>query len=691
MHHAIQRLKIILVFAIFVVPALFLKSAHGQQDKETLVVISTRTPAPQLAQNISVVDADDLNEIEAIHMQQVLSLVPGVSTQRGNGQESLPGIRSAVLTGAGACGSVLVTEDAIPVRGPAFCNVNELFDTHFEQAASVEVVRGPGSAFYGSNALTGMVNVNLDLDTPDSVSLELGSNDYVRLSTSLGLGAQDNHRVFLTLTDDGGYRDNAGYEQGKFSWRYQKSVDGQTRSAGITLSDLDQETAGFIVGDGAYLDETLARQNLDPEAFRQTRALRAWYRLTGELSGDSDYNLAVYLRDTDMDFLLHFLPGDPLEQNSQSGIGWQSSLRRQLSNEMSLTVGLDGDWSTGELSQVQDAPTAGSAFLQETIPVGVHYDYEVDASQIAAFAQLDWQLSDQWHLLAGIRGERLDYDYDNLSLDGRTRDDGSECGFGGCRYSRPADRSDHFVDWSPKLQLRYVANETWSWFGAVSVSARAPQATELYRLQRAQRVADLDSVRATNVELGFQYRSEAIKINASVYSLDLDNVIIRDADFFNIDDNRTASNGVELSANWQLTPHWSLAFAGTLASHKYDSDQILSGTNINGLRVDTAPETVANIRLKFSPNDRLQFVSELQHVDEYFLEPLNEFTYPGHEVVNFYASYELAPDWELSGRIQNVFDERYAKRADYTSFTDQRYFPGEPRTFFVTLKKTFAR
>ena len=45
--------------------------------------------------------------------------------QRGSGQESLTALRSPVLTGAGACGAVLVLEDGIPIRPVGTCNVND--------------------------------------------------------------------------------------------------------------------------------------------------------------------------------------------------------------------------------------------------------------------------------------------------------------------------------------------------------------------------------------------------------------------------------------------------------------------------------------------------------------------------------------------------------------------------------------
>ena len=82
---------------------------------EEVAVISRRvaTPLIELPANVSVLNAQELSELSAVHIQQALSQVPGVSMQRGNGQESLPAIRSAVQTGAGACGSVLVMEEGL--------------------------------------------------------------------------------------------------------------------------------------------------------------------------------------------------------------------------------------------------------------------------------------------------------------------------------------------------------------------------------------------------------------------------------------------------------------------------------------------------------------------------------------------------------------------------------------------------
>jgi len=677
----IYRLSLSALSAILVLPV-------NADELEEVSVIGTRTAQPVSTQaaNVSLLGSDELLRVTPVHIQQALSRVPGVSLQRGNGQESLPGIRSAVLTGAGACGSVLILEEAIPVRGAGVCNVNELFDTHFEQAGRIEVVRGANTSFYGSNALTGSVNVVLPSEGRDQASLEVGENSYLRGKAAV---SYNGGRVYASITEDGGYRDDSGYQQQKFSWRHAASVGNWQLQAGATYTDLDQETAGFIVGLDSFRDRDLARQNLDPEAFRKTRSLRTWLKASTELASGAQVHSTVYFRDTDMDFRLHFLPGDPLEQNAQTGIGWQSAITFTPSDSLNWAIGFDGDITDSELRQTQDEPTQGSAFLTETIPTGVHYDYEVDAQQIALFTHADWSISEQWRVVAGARLERTDYDYDNLSLDGRTRDDGTECGFGGCRYSRPADREDDFTHLSPKLELHYVANDAWKFSVSLADSFRAPQATELYRLQREQTVADLDVVESVSAELSARYQSDNLQFSVSLYRLDIDNLIIRDSDFFNVDGQSTLSQGIEFSLDQRLSEQWSWRAVGSYADHEYTSDLIIGGQNFNGNTVDTAPEFFGSFFLTWQPNPKASVEFEVQHVSSYFLDPSNDNEYEGHTLLNARADYQLDDHWGFALRMLNVADQRYAERADFTSFTDERYFPGEPRSVFAEARYRF--
>lgn len=674
--------------SLIVLASLFTTISSASDPLEEVSVIGTRSPQPTSLQaaNVTLIGSEDLERVSPVHIQQILNRVPGVSFQRGNGQESLPSIRSAVVTGAGACGSVLILEESIPVRGAGACNLNELFDTHFEQAERIEVVRGANTAFYGSNALTGSVNVVLPSEGQDQAGLELGANNYVRAKAAV---SYNGGRVYATITDDGGYRDDSGYNQQKLSWRHAQQLGRWQLKAGASYTSLDQQTAGFIVGRNSYKDRTLARQNLDPEAFRKTNSLRAWLTASTELENGANASGTVYVRDTDMDFRLHFLPGDPLEQNAQSGFGWQSAINIKVKESLNLTIGFDGDLTDSELQQTQDQPTLGSAFLRATIPTGVHYDYQVDAQQMGLFTHADWSLAERWRLVAGARLEKTKYSYDNLSLNGRTRDDGSKCGFGGCRYSRPADRDDSFTHLSPKLELHYNANNAWRFSLALADSFRAPQATELYRLQRAQTVADLDIVDAVSVELSAKYQVDSLQFSASIYRLDIDNLIIRDSSFFNVDGQSTLSHGVEFSFEQALNIRWSWRAIGSFAEHQYTSDLIVGDRNFNGNAVDTAPEFFGSLFLTWQATPMASVEMEIQRMGSYYLDPSNDSEYQGHTLVNARVDYALDDHWAFGLRLLNATDQRYAERADFTSFTDERYFPGQPRSLFAEARYRF--
>jgi len=194
--------------------------APSDEPMTELVVTGQRREQPRLqhAGNIDRIDTESLVAIQHHHMHELLTRVSGVWLSRGSGQEHLTAIRSPVLTGAGSCGAFLFLEDGIPIRPAGFCNVNSLFEVNSEQAQSIEVIRGPGNALYGSNALHGIVNVLMPRPGPDRtprVSLEIGANDFYRAKADLPFSSESPWLASLAYADDGGFRDDSGYQQGK--------------------------------------------------------------------------------------------------------------------------------------------------------------------------------------------------------------------------------------------------------------------------------------------------------------------------------------------------------------------------------------------------------------------------------------------------------------------------------------------
>ena len=655
-----------------------------------LVVTSHRREQPKLlhAGNIDRLDATTLAAVQHQHIHELLTRVSGVWLSRGSGQEHLTAIRSPVLTGGGSCGAFLFLEDGIPIRPAGFCNVNSLFEINTEQAQSVEVIRGPGNALYGSNALHGIVNVLMPAPGTDRtplLSLELGANDFVRVRTDLPFDRKSSWLASIIYADDGGFRDESGYQQGKLHVKRHWDLDEGEFLLGLTATDLDQQTAGFILGEDAYKDPDLNRSNPNPEAFREASSQRL-YGIWTRAREHFDLDLRPYLRHSDMRFLQHFLPGQPLEENGHFSAGMISSAAFD-SEIFRTTIGVDIEWSDMFLKQSQDGPTEGSDFLVETRPEGNHYDYDVTSFGIAPYIQTEFAANDRLNIGAGLRVDYIRYEYDNRMLTGNTRDDGTECGFGGCLYSRPADRSDNFTNIAPKLSMAYSVNDTSSVFASLSRGFRAPQATELYRLQSGQETADLDSERVDAFEIGLRRNQANLSLDLALFAMRKRDSVFRDAEGFNVTGARSKHRGIEVAVDWPLASAWLLEVDATYARHTYDFDAItLRGeTFVSGRDVDTAPRWLGSIELSWVATNNIDFGLQWTTIGKYFVDAENQFRYPGHAIANLRAGIRLSPQFGLTLRLNNIADRDIADRADY-AFGNYRYFPGRGREFFAEIR-----
>ncbi|MDN3379970.1 MULTISPECIES: TonB-dependent receptor [unclassified Pseudoalteromonas] len=678
-------MRLFIVTTALLASPISIASEKNNIERITTTASRAEVSADPLPLVISSITQAQLDLIAPTHIEQVLKKIAGANVQHGNGQEYLPALRSPVLSGAGACGGILTAEDGIPLRAAGFCNINELFEAHTEMAERVEVLKGPGSALYGSNAVHGVINVITPDTTYDEhlLGLDLGSYGYSRFKLRSGKDL-DNQGIGInaSVTHDTGYRDDESVDQEKLNLRHRYTNDELSITTGLSYTNLDQKTAGFIEGFESYKDDEIAQQNFDPDAFREASSFRLWSKAQWQTEQDM-LTITPYVRNQSMTFFKHFLPGTPLEENSQSGVGIQSLWQHAYSNTFTLNLGLDSEYTRADFLQYQDQPTQGSDFLIATVPQGKHYDYNVTSILLAPFVSLDWQ----WQALSvslGARFERLNYDYTNNMLAGRTDENGNECGFGGCRYSRPPSSENTFTNTSPKLGLSYQLTANNYLYANLSKGYRAPQAAELYQLQRDQQVADLESETADNLEFGFKGQYQQLHYVFSAYAMNKENVIFRDSDFFTVNDGQTQHRGIELELDYQLTDTLQLALAASHAKHTYSYDQTLSGININSNEIDTAPRNVANLQANWQITNNTLVALEWHHVSDYFTDPENQHNYAGHNLLNLRATWQATEQLKLTARINNLMDTAYAERADYTSFTGDRYFPGDPRNIMIS-------
>ena len=627
-----------------------------------IVVTATRLPDSTLdvAATVDVLGRAALESIVPTHPAEVLNAVPGVNVQQGSGQEHLTAIRSPVLTGGAGAGSFLYLEDGVPTRAAGFGNVNGLFELGTEFAAAVEIFKGPGSVLYGSNAQHGLVNVLSRAPDGSGSARVIVSDDGQAEARASWSDAET--RLSLDLAHDDGFRADSGFDQQKFQWRQNARLGAWDLSALTSVQNLNQETAGFLQeGPDAFRDRELIETNAFPEAFRDAWSARVQARLSRE-AGFGSVALTPYVRASEIEFLRHFVPGQALERQRHWSVGALSTL---YAGEW--IAGVDAEYTRGSLFEFQDDPTRFS-FVQ-----GLHYDYDVEAVVLSPYAQREVTLGPRTTVTAGARLDYTRYAYGNNA-------DVATVG----RFQRIADRADDFLTLTPKLTLAHRARPSLTLFGRLARGARAPQTADLYSLQVDQVAGEIDPETLDSAEIGLKWRGARTRLDVSAFAMRKDNFFFRNANGFNVTNGKTEHLGVEIDAVLSPAPWLDLAASLTVADQDYAFTDIVgsaSSTLIQGNEIDTAPTTLGRLAATARPLEALSLFAELRHVGAYFTDPGNTRDYPGHEVVNARVGYGLDDGLggvELFAKINNVFDTRYADRADF-AFGNDRYFPGRPR------------
>lgn len=119
----------------------------------TVTAAPVETPLSLRGDSVSVLTRDDLDARQTLTLGDALRLVPGFGIARNGG----PGTVTSAFPRGGESDFTLVLVDG--VRANAFGGGLDLSQVPIMDAARVEVVRGPQSALYGSDAIGGVVQI----------------------------------------------------------------------------------------------------------------------------------------------------------------------------------------------------------------------------------------------------------------------------------------------------------------------------------------------------------------------------------------------------------------------------------------------------------------------------------------------------------------------------------------------------
>jgi len=327
-------------------------------------------------------------------LEQALSLIPGIVVDEGTYGNSTVMIRG-VVDAAGS--KVLFLLDGIPYWSPSHNTIPTL-GVPLEAIDRIEVIRGPGAVIYGTNAISGVINVITRSQAASKLALTLGSNDHFNVGG-----------YFATDWDDGSWL--------AFSFEHQEQSGylGEYRFDDISL-DLKKpkEVSSAMVRYGNeslnllfhIFEETVQGRNppsaVNPAPLNDlpqflshegylAHADYSWKWDASELNVYTDYNNYT----PTFDFAITHLIFD---DDGKDNYRWRSGVRysTDIPSLDGLNVLLGGEYENRNIG-------AYRAYLSDDLNSPLITLMDADSTdELSAYLQFDYAIA-PWRFLAGAR------------------------------------------------------------------------------------------------------------------------------------------------------------------------------------------------------------------------------------------------------------------------------------------------
>ena len=361
-------------FLKFVVAVLGLIMTKGLLAFEPVVVTATRTAqtADQILAPVTVISNEDIQNSQARDLGELLSSVAGIEFTRNGGY----GKNTSIFMRGTNSGHVLTLIDGVKLYSATVGTTAFQF-LPLDQIDRIEIVRGPRSNLYGSEAVGGVIQIfSKGGSAKTSSHAEVGYGSYNTLTAGAGSsGFSDNSNYSLNVgylstdgidSQTGAQPDKDGYDNTSLTVRWARALDAEN-DLNVSLLHANGNTAF----DNAWAGESVVH--------------------------DSDYTQQV------LNFRL----------NHADKEGWLGKVQfgRSLDNSETFADGVsDGKFDTTrfQLNGQLDWPiggqhllTVGSDYSKESVDSSVTYDID-ERSNLAVFLQ--WQATHGVHnYVAGAR------------------------------------------------------------------------------------------------------------------------------------------------------------------------------------------------------------------------------------------------------------------------------------------------
>lgn len=265
----------LLVFAFF----LLMVSTLSAQDTTTVyesdekvIITSNKIPThfSDLTRSVSLIDTKEIGRKAVQSVPELLAYTPGLSV-RARGTQ---GIQADIGIRGASFNQTLVLIDGIKQIDPQTGHHSMNLPLHIDNIAQIEILKGPGSRLYGTNAFGGVVNIITKNSLKPTAKLGGKFGDFNLYDTFLSLAipiANSSHAFTISQSRSDGYRANTDFKNVTLSHKsiYQKEAFKAFVSSGYNSKDFGansfytskfpwqyEETRLFTVQGGAGYHQT---------------------------------------------------------------------------------------------------------------------------------------------------------------------------------------------------------------------------------------------------------------------------------------------------------------------------------------------------------------------------------------------------------------------------------------------------
>jgi len=677
-----------------------LERDNNQMQEVVVTANRTAQKRSEAPVAISTISKQTIEDTKAQRMDQLINKVSGVfMVSLGNEQHQMS-IRQPMTTKS----LFLYMEDGVPIRTTGVYNHNALLELNLASAKSVEVIKGPSSALYGSEAIGGAVNVLTQAApalTGGSVSVQRNDQGYTRTDAQVGttIGKFGILVSGYYAKKQDGPVEFTDFTKKAFSIRTDYKPTEKTSWVNtFALVDYYSDMNGSI--DSLKFTQK-NYSSMNSFTYRSVYALRMKSMLNHQWNSQAQTNVSFVYRD-------NAIGQNPAYSIGSTGAATPTKFKGQINENAFKTFALYANhthkfnWLNSKIDVGASLDFSPQSYYAKFIWITkdlalnkyVSYDapavdsflskYKTGIMNMASYFDFEATLAKNLRFVAAMRYDNFQYFFiNNIPTSASVA---------------TASTINSFGKFTPKLGLTYNYKKI-GFYTNYSEGYVPPQLTELYSSVKVAPYLLPQTFK--NIEVGgwASLMKNRIYLDWSIYKLLGTNEIVstKQADGTSINQNAGSTKhvGIEYGITVKPVKDLMVRFSGTNAKHNYVTN-VVKGVDFSGYEMSAAPKFVSNAEIMYKPSflKGFRIGAEWQHQGKYFMDDFNKYTYPGFDVFNLRAGYKIN-HFEVWVNALNASNKYYAiissKNATTSGSSSYSYTLGDPREITVGLAYHFGK